>query len=301
MQPPKKPQSQKPQPVEKIEYILFDDVNKTISIKTSRAQLVIKFKHEMYFDFVCAIARRQKHNPTFPGNKKSFPKVIDEIRVEINNKLNSLKGQRKKAYSYAGKIVKKATWYRIWGDHFTWRRRRYVIVDRSESSPLNEKQVRSILGDLFLYRGSGENTIFWLGAPTIHLPKSVHLDSTITYPSKSKLGSRELPCVPLIVDVDDGFGPEDITVTVSEKRIPIPIELEQKRQGIFREREMAIAKGEEYPWPGTTYGLEDFSEISRPSITEKPKIHIKLRPTDYFTFKAVQDSLDDYIFGSSPT
>ncbi|MFF5014159.1 hypothetical protein [Streptomyces sp. NPDC001165] len=93
----------------------------------------------------------------------------------------------------------------------------------------------------------------------------------------------------LIVE-GDGETPipaETIFVHVLDEDVRLPADMEPWRDEIAAESEHLRAEGRTPLWNGPRYAVESF-DISRTSLDETPEVHLRLRPTDYYTFLAAQ-------------
>ncbi|MFE1308167.1 hypothetical protein [Streptomyces sp. NPDC058755] len=93
----------------------------------------------------------------------------------------------------------------------------------------------------------------------------------------------------LIVE-GDGETPipaETIFVHVLDEDVRLPADMKPWRDEIATESEHLRAEGRTPLWNGPRYAVESF-DISRTSLDETPEVHLRLRPTDYYTFLAAQ-------------
>ncbi|WP_329273965.1 hypothetical protein [Streptomyces sp. NBC_01451] len=93
----------------------------------------------------------------------------------------------------------------------------------------------------------------------------------------------------LIVEGDGAvaIAPEDVHVHVLDQEVVLPEEMAGWRDEIEAENERLRAEGRTPVWNGPRYAVESF-DISRTALAEHPEVHIRLRPTDYYTFLATQ-------------
>ncbi|MGW2742752.1 hypothetical protein [Streptomyces sp. NPDC001450] len=93
----------------------------------------------------------------------------------------------------------------------------------------------------------------------------------------------------LIVE-GDGETPiptETIFVHVLDEEVRLPADMNPWRDEIATESERLRAEGRTPLWNGPRYAVESF-DISRTALDETPEVHLRLRPTDYYTFLAAQ-------------
>ncbi|MCX4824312.1 hypothetical protein OG883_31555 [Streptomyces sp. NBC_01142] len=93
----------------------------------------------------------------------------------------------------------------------------------------------------------------------------------------------------LIVE-GDGESPvvsEAIHVQVLDDEITLPSDMAGWRDEIETESAQLRAKGRTPVWNGPRYAVESF-DVSRTALDEQPEVHLRLRPTDYYTFLAAQ-------------
>ncbi|WP_405819254.1 hypothetical protein OG241_28920 [Streptomyces sp. NBC_01390] len=88
-------------------------------------------------------------------------------------------------------------------------------------------------------------------------------------------------------DGDVAIAPEDVHVHVLDQEVALPEEMAGWRDEIEAENERLRAEGRTPVWNGPRYAVESF-DISRTALAEHPEVHIRLRPTDYYTFLATQ-------------
>ncbi|WP_405555731.1 hypothetical protein OHQ89_19675 [Streptomyces canus] len=93
----------------------------------------------------------------------------------------------------------------------------------------------------------------------------------------------------LIVEGDGSspVPPEAINVHVLDEEVVLPGDMAGWRGEIAAEAERLGAEGRTPMWNGPRYAVESF-DISRSPLDERPEIHLRLRPTDYYTFLAAQ-------------
>ncbi|MCX5378640.1 hypothetical protein [Streptomyces sp. NBC_00091] len=106
----------------------------------------------------------------------------------------------------------------------------------------------------------------------------------------------------LIVDGDGEtvIAPESVHIQVLDGDVELPAEMTAWRDEIEAEEERARATGERAPvWNGPRYAVESV-EASRTALDEQAEIHLRLRPTDYYTFLAAQQLDRRLPDGSTP-
>ncbi|MER6981192.1 hypothetical protein ABT317_30520 [Streptomyces carpinensis] len=105
----------------------------------------------------------------------------------------------------------------------------------------------------------------------------------------------------LIVE-GDGQSPipsETVYVHVLDDEVELPSGMLSWREEIAAESERLRAEGRTPVWNGPRYAVESF-DISRTALDEKPEVHLRLRPTDYYTFLAAQQLDRRLPDGSTP-
>lgn len=101
-------------------------------------------------------------------------------------------------------------------------------------------------------------------------------------------------------DGDRAIAPESIHVQVLDGEIALPEEMAGWRDEIEAEETRASAAGERAPvWNGPRYAVESL-EVSRTALDEQSEVHLRLRPTDYYTFLAAQQLDRRLPDGSTP-
>ncbi|PBC61887.1 hypothetical protein BKI49_23165 [Streptomyces sp. Tue6028] len=88
-------------------------------------------------------------------------------------------------------------------------------------------------------------------------------------------------------DGESPVPPETIYVQVLEDEVRLPPDMAGWRDEIAEESERLRAEGRTPLWNGPRYAVESF-DISRTALDERPEVHLRLRPTDYYTFLAAQ-------------
>ncbi|MEU9864775.1 hypothetical protein AB0D99_28250 [Streptomyces sp. NPDC047971] len=101
-------------------------------------------------------------------------------------------------------------------------------------------------------------------------------------------------------DGDRAIAPESVHVQVLAGEIALPEEMAGWRAEIEAEEGRAEASGERAPvWNGPRYAVESL-EVSRSALDEQAEVHLRLRPTDYFSFLAAQQLDRRMLDGSTP-
>ncbi|WP_189601771.1 hypothetical protein [Streptomyces lateritius] len=101
-------------------------------------------------------------------------------------------------------------------------------------------------------------------------------------------------------DGDRAIAAESIHVQVLDGEIALPEEMAAWRDEIEAEESRAEAAGDRAPvWNGPRYAVEGL-EISRSALDERSEVHLRLRPTDYYTFLAAQQLDRRLPDGSTP-
>ncbi len=88
-------------------------------------------------------------------------------------------------------------------------------------------------------------------------------------------------------DGESPISPETIHVHVLDEEVELPAEMAGWRDEVAEESERLRAEGGTPLWNGLRYAVESL-DISRTALEEKPEVHLRLRPTDYYTFLAAQ-------------
>ncbi|MFC9705083.1 hypothetical protein ACFTWD_30820 [Streptomyces sp. NPDC056943] len=102
------------------------------------------------------------------------------------------------------------------------------------------------------------------------------------------LGPLHTPALIVEGDGDRGIAPESVHVQVLEGDAELPDEMVEWRDEIEAEENRAAEAGERRPvWNGPRYAVESV-EVSRTALDEQSEVHLRLRPTDYYTFLAAQ-------------
>ncbi|MFF5975671.1 hypothetical protein ACFY7C_29595 [Streptomyces sp. NPDC012769] len=101
-------------------------------------------------------------------------------------------------------------------------------------------------------------------------------------------------------DGDRAIAPDSVHVQVLDDAVRLPEDMEPWRAEIEAEESRAAETGERAPvWNGPRYAVESV-EVSRTALDERPEVHLRLRPTDYFTFLAAQQLDRRFPDGSTP-
>ncbi|MFB7372937.1 hypothetical protein ACFC0D_24170 [Streptomyces sp. NPDC056222] len=101
-------------------------------------------------------------------------------------------------------------------------------------------------------------------------------------------------------DGDRAIAPESVHVQVLTEAVALPEEMDDWRAEIEAEENRAEASGDRAPvWNGPRYAVESL-EVSRSALDEQAEVHLRLRPTDYYTFLAAQQLDRRMPDGTSP-
>lgn len=88
-------------------------------------------------------------------------------------------------------------------------------------------------------------------------------------------------------DCESSIPPEAVHVRVLDAEIELPSDMDGWRAEVEGESERLRAEGRTPLWNGPRYAVESF-DVSRTALEEQPVVHLRLRPTDYYTFLAAQ-------------
>ncbi|MEW6664154.1 MAG: hypothetical protein AB1512_02890 [Thermodesulfobacteriota bacterium] len=269
-----------------IKSVEFDATEKEMHVTTAAGSFVLGFKREFYFDLILRVAIRQ-HSL----NDRLEISEMTKALTECTKKHDRLPKERKREYG----ILNLSSIENYWTSHFANLDRKYTIIKERSPDWLTDEDVSRLLlrNNLFSYQGSKQSIRYSLAHPAIKviLPKSIFEGEIQFALTESLLGTKKTELIPVVKDVEQGYLERDIIVEILQSRIDLPREIKTARQRLFEERERAIKRGEEFVWPGTTFGIQSFAE-QRTALTERIRLYFTLRPTDYFTFKAIQDNLD---------
>ncbi|MGX4690956.1 hypothetical protein JNUCC63_17520 [Streptomyces sp. JNUCC 63] len=100
-------------------------------------------------------------------------------------------------------------------------------------------------------------------------------------------------------DGESPIPPETVYVHVLDDEVELPSDMLSWRDEIAAESEHLRAEGRTPLWNGPRYAVESF-DISRTALDERPEVHLRLRPTDYYTFLAAQQLDRRLPDGSTP-
>ncbi|WP_037835352.1 MULTISPECIES: hypothetical protein [unclassified Streptomyces] len=101
------------------------------------------------------------------------------------------------------------------------------------------------------------------------------------------LGPLQTPALIVEGDGELPISPESVHVHVLDEEVTLPPDMAGWRDEIAEESERLQAEGRASLWNGPRYAVESV-EISRTALEERPEVHLRLRPTDYYTFLAAQ-------------
>lgn len=88
-------------------------------------------------------------------------------------------------------------------------------------------------------------------------------------------------------DGESAISAQAVHIQVSDQEIELPADMVEWRAEIEEESARLQAEGRAPLWNGPRYAVERV-DISRTGLDEQPEIHLRLRPTDYYTFLAAQ-------------
>ncbi|MFH9012922.1 hypothetical protein ACH4C6_16210 [Streptomyces sp. NPDC017943] len=88
-------------------------------------------------------------------------------------------------------------------------------------------------------------------------------------------------------DGESSIANDSVFVQVLDEEIRLPADMAGWREEIEAESVRLRAEGRTPLWNGSRYAVESF-DVSRTALDEQPEIHLRLRPTDYYTFLAAQ-------------
>jgi hypothetical protein len=88
-------------------------------------------------------------------------------------------------------------------------------------------------------------------------------------------------------DGETPISPERVYVHVLDGEVELPSDMAGWRDEIAEESERLRTEGRGPLWNGPRYAVESV-DISRTALEERPEVHLRLRPTDYYTFLAAQ-------------
>ncbi|MBU0514199.1 MAG: hypothetical protein KJ621_05450 [Proteobacteria bacterium] len=274
-----------------IKEVDFTHDGKLISVRTEAGHTIyLRFSKDIYYDICFGIAVIQVQLNNWVTSDR-----VEQVLSSISKRLETLDDQKARDY---GLLKSFGSLELYWKKHFQNKGRKYTFVENIKPRSLIEKTVnKHILPELFSFRYSKKSTRLRFGdaATTIILPYDELTEDRIVLIDHSRLGDEFIPWIPCVRNIEEGIGKNQIHVAVVNEWIKLPDELRKIRDKIWMRREVALSRGEEYPWCGTTYGLNSFTE-SRGSISERPQLNLVLRPTDYYTFMAVQEAMNEPIF-----
>lgn len=88
-------------------------------------------------------------------------------------------------------------------------------------------------------------------------------------------------------DGDSSIPGEAVYIQVLDEEVELPSDMADWRAEIEEESTRLRAEGRTPLWNGPRYAVESF-DVSRTALDEQPEVHLRLRPTDYYTFLAAQ-------------
>lgn len=113
------------------------------------------------------------------------------------------------------------------------------------------------------------------------------------------LGPLQTSALVVEGDGETPISPESVYVHVLDEEVVLPEDMVPWRNEIAAESERLREEGSTPLWNGPRYAVESF-DISRTALEEHPEVHLRLRPTDYYTFLAAQQLDRRLPDGSTP-
>ncbi|REF00803.1 caspase family protein [Thermomonospora umbrina] len=107
---------------------------------------------------------------------------------------------------------------------------------------------------------------------------------------------------PLIIVEGDGtsvIGEDSVRLIVQDDPIELPDELAEWRAEIERDQRERRERGDDFFWNGNRYAIDKVS-VSRHPTTESPEVSLRLKPSDYYSFLAVQQHDREFADGTTP-
>ncbi|MFE9722065.1 hypothetical protein ACFYQ5_00270 [Streptomyces sp. NPDC005794] len=100
-------------------------------------------------------------------------------------------------------------------------------------------------------------------------------------------------------DGESSIPAEAVYIHVLDGEIELPSDMAGWRTEVEAESTRLRAENRTPVWNGPRYAVESFG-ISRTALDEQPEVHLRLRPTDYYTFLAAQQLDRRLADGTSP-
>lgn len=100
-------------------------------------------------------------------------------------------------------------------------------------------------------------------------------------------------------DGESSISPESVYIQVLDEEIELPSDMAGWRAELEEENARGRTEGRAPMWNGPRYAVESL-DVSRTALDEHPEVHLRLRPTDYFTFLAAQQLDRRLPDGTSP-
>jgi hypothetical protein len=150
--------------------------------------------------------------------------------------------------------------------------------------------VGAVLGMLFavLFQQPLQNSWYRLRTRSTSAVRSLRQREESS-PAWSTFSIGPLHTSALIVEGDgeSSIPAEAVYIQVLDEEIELPSDMVGWRAEIEAESARLRAEGRTPLWNGPRYAVESF-DVSRTALDEHPEVHLRLRPTDYYTFLAAQ-------------
>ncbi|WP_328398890.1 hypothetical protein OHS70_18505 [Streptomyces sp. NBC_00390] len=101
------------------------------------------------------------------------------------------------------------------------------------------------------------------------------------------LGPLHTPALIVEGDGESTIGAEAVHIQVVDEEVDLPPDMAGWRNEIEAESARLQAENGTPVWNGQRYAVEAL-DVSRTALEEQPEVHLRLRPTDYYTFLAAQ-------------
>jgi hypothetical protein len=100
-------------------------------------------------------------------------------------------------------------------------------------------------------------------------------------------------------DGESSISAESVYIQVLDEEVELPSDMVGWRAELEEENRRGRAEGRTPMWNGPRYAVESV-DVSRTALDEHPEVHLRPRPTDYFTFLAAQQLDRRLPDGTSP-